>query len=409
MFMEIAFKNIWRNKRRTILVELAIIFGIIVFVFTGALTKGMSWAWATSSIDQCVGAMQVEHMDYEEEHKFKPLDTTLTDSTQLIKEIEAFPKITSAYGALDISGIISNGSKATTFFGQGQQVKAMRKTLPKMEDNINRGRALGDKKNEVMLGPKLAENLGLKMGDSVLFLVQTMKGGLNMAELIFVGTIRGADTDYESAHYAVMHLSTAQNLMRMPERVSRIVIRHDDFDTIRDSAVLLQKALDKSSKTPLRVKDYTETIVGWEFNSFISTIGIVVGIVLFIVVGTGIANTMFMSVMERRKEIGTLKAIGSEQMHIRRLFILEGLFISLLGAIAGLILAVIIVVLVDKLGGISFPPPPGSSVPITLPTKLDYGISVFAVILALVVGILASYFPARISAKLNPVDTLREE
>jgi ABC-type lipoprotein release transport system permease subunit len=113
--------------------------------------------------------------------------------------------------------------------------------------------------------------------------------------------------------------------------------------------------------------------------------------------------------MERRREIGTIKAIGAEQKHIRRLFLLEGLILALVGSVCGFILAVVLVVVVRQLGGVPFPPPPGSSVPITIPTVLDPGISVFAVILSLLVSLAASYLPARISARLDPVSTLREE
>ena len=409
MFLQIAFKNIWRNKRRTILAEVSIVFGIVVIIFTGALTNGMSWSWANSMIKEKVGAMQVEHKDYEKEHMFKPLETTLTDGKSLIQHITSYPGVTAAFASLELEGMISNGSKSTTFFGKGLDVVEMRKTLPDLENTIGKGRPLGNNQNEILLGPKLADDLELKLGDPVMVLVQTMAGGLNMAEMIFVGTQSGGQSDYESAHYVEMHLNSAQKLMRMPDRISQVVIGFEQFETIRENAVLLQTELDKKVSTPVRVKDYTETIPGWEHNQFFSLIGIVVGIVLFIVVGSGIANTMFMSIMERRKEIGTMKAIGAEQKHIKRLFVLEGFLIALVGAVIGFFLAIAVVFIVNETGGVSFPPPPGSSTPITIPTKLSPNINTFAVILSLVVGVIASYLPARISAKLDPVVTLREE
>ncbi|MCP4221550.1 MAG: ABC transporter permease, partial [bacterium] len=319
-----------------------------------------------------------------------------------------FFDITSAYGVLEISGFISNGSKSTTFFGNGLNAAAMKKTLPRLEKTVRKGRSLGENLKEIVLGVKLAEDLELEIGDPVMLLVQTLKGGLNMIDLVLVGTNEGGASDYASAHYVEIHLPTARKLMRMPNRVSRIVIAHNDFDEIRESAVLMQQSLDQTSSVPLRVKDYTETIPGYSINKFFSLISIVVGIVLFFVVGSGIANAMFMSVMERRKEIGTMKAVGAEQSHIRRLFILEGMIIAIVGAVIGLGLASIIVVLVREAGGVPFPPPPGSSIPITIPTIINPSATVFAVILAVVVGIAASYLPARISAKVDPVETLRE-
>ncbi len=410
MFFQLAFNNIWRNKRRTLLVGLSIVFGVVVIVFTGSLTNGISRLYVVSSIEEIVGAMQVEHKDYEKEHKFKPLETTLTGSPGIIKEVEAFPGVTSAFGVLQIFGFISNGSKGTTFFGRGVEVAAMKRTLPKMERTIIRGNPLGENPNGVLLGPKLAENLGLEIGDSVMLLVQTLKGGLNMVEVVFVGSQQETDElDYKSAHYVEMHLSTAQKLFRMPDRVSQIVIGHNDFEKIRPSARRLQQKLDQRPGAVLRVKDYTETIPGYEVHDFFDLIAFVVGFVLFLVVGTGIANTMFMSVMERKKEIGTMKAVGAENRHIKFLFLLEGFFISLFGVLSGLVVAVIVVAVTNAVGGVSLPPPPGSSTPMTIPTILNMK-SVFTSIgLALVVGTLASYFPAAVSAKLDPVDTLRQE
>ncbi len=409
MFLELAFKNILRNKRRTIMIELSIIFGIVVIVFTGSLTNGMSRIWAQSSINTQTGSMQVEHFDYEKEHMFKPLETTLTNSNELINNIRNFNGVTEAFGLLKITGMISNGSKSTTFFGRGIDVAPIKKTLPDLKRSIKKGRGLSDNKNEILLGPKLSEDLGLKIGDPVMLLVQTLSGGLNMAEMVFVGTNGGQDSDYESAHFVEMHLETTRKLLRMNDRVSQIVVGYDDFDSAKEAAKSLQLELNRNSSVKLRVKDYTQIIEGYEVNNFFRLISIVVGIVLFIVVGAGISNSMYMSVMERRKEIGTMKAIGSEKKHIKKLFILEGLILSVLGSVAGIILSVIIVLAVEKAGGISFPPPPGSSVPITIPTIIDNSIVYFSIIQAIIVGVLASFMPAAVSAKLDPIATLREE
>ncbi len=409
MFLELAFKNILRNKRRTIMIELSIIFGIVVIVFTGSLTNGMSRGWAQSAINSQVGSMQVEHYDYEKEHMFKPLETTLTNSSELIDNIRNFTGVTEAFGLLRISGMISNGSKSTTFFGRGIDVEPLKKTLPDLKRSIKKGRGLSDNKNEILLGPKLSDDLGLKIGDPVMLLVQTLSGGLNMAEMVFVGTNGGQDSDYESAHFVEMHLETTRKLLRMNDRVSQIVVGYDDYDSVKEAAKLLQLKLNQNSSVKLRVKDYTQLIEGYDINKFFRLISIVVGVVLFLVVGAGISNSMYMSVMERRKEIGTMKAIGSEESHIKKLFILEGTILSIAGSVAGILLSVVIVIGVQKAGGISFPPPPGSSVPVAIETILDNGIVVFSIVQAIIVGVLASYMPAAVSAGLDPVTTLREE
>lgn len=411
MFLRIAVSNLWRNKRRTVITELSIIFGIIVIVFTGSLTKGLSRGWAISAIESFTGSMQVEHKDYEKQRKFKPLETTLPGGKELLGKIEAFPQVSAAFGQLNITGFISNGSKSTTFFGRGVEVQIMKKALPRMHTRIKDGRPLGDNPNEVVLGYRLAEDLDLKLGDSVMLLVRTQKGGLNMVEMILVGTEAYAgQNDYVASHSVEMSLQASQRLMRMPDRISQAVVAFEDFFKVPENTVKLQDTLNRTSKTPLIVKDYTKLIPGYEVNEFFNLIGVVVGFVLFIIVGSGIANSMFMAVMERRKEIGTMKAIGAEQSTIRGLFLLEGAVIAVLGALLGLVLSIIVVVTAQKLGGVPIPPAPGSSTgPVLIKPILNYGSCIYALVLALVVAIIASYLPASISSRLDPVETLREE
>ncbi len=410
MFLRIAISNLWRNKRRTVITELSIIFGIIVIVFAGSLTNGLSLQWARGAIKTFTGSMQVEHKDYEKQRKFKPLETTLPGGSKLIKEIEAFPQVTSAFGKLNITGFISNGSKSTTFFGQGVEVRTMNKTLPDVHKRVKNGRPLGYTPNEVVLGEKLAENLGLTPGSSVMLLVRTLKGGLNMIELIVVGTESySGQNDYVSAHSVQMSLEAAQKLMRMPDRISQVVVAYEDFFTVPEKSKELALSLNGSGEFPVIVKDYTKLIPGYEINKFFSLIGVVVGFVLFIIVGAGIANSMFMSVMERRKEIGTMKALGAEQGTIRGLFLLEGMVIALIGTITGLISSIIILTFIKMSGGVPFPPAPGSTGWTRIDPILNYGSCVYAIVLSLGVALIASYLPATASSKLDPVETLREE
>ncbi|MCP4757793.1 MAG: ABC transporter permease [Proteobacteria bacterium] len=410
MFLKIAAGNLWRNKRRTAIIEVSIVFGLVVIVFTGSLINGLILNWAIGAVESLTGSMQVEHKDYEKQSKFKPLETTLSGGQELTRGIEAFPGVTSAFGKLNITGVISNGSKSTTFFGRGVEIRNMKTVLPRINERIGKGRFPGANQKEVLLGHKLAEDLNLKIGDPVMLLVRTLKGGLNMVEMIFVGTESFAGQgDYASAHSVEMSLKAAQSLMRMPDRISQVVVAYDDFYKAPESAEALQEILNRNTDVPLTVKDYTQLIPGYDINRFFKLIGVVVGLVLFIIVGAGIANSMFMSVMERRKEIGTMKALGAEQSTIRRLFILEGILIAAVGSVLGLVLSITVVTVVKELGGVSFPPPPGSSEPITIRPMLDYGSCVYAIVLSLVTAVVASYLPATVSSKLNPVETLREE
>lgn len=411
MFFKLAFSNVWRNKRRTLFTEVTIIFGILVIVFVTSFTNGMSRGWATDMIEIYSGAMNIEHRDYEKEHKFRPMETTLTDSSKLIKAVESYSGVTAAFGSLQVEGMISNGSKSSMFFGRGIDVEGKYRTLPRANENLGKGRDIKPGTREVVIGPKLAENLEVKVGDPLMVLVKTMKGGLNMTEVVIVGLLDASQglPDIVSARYIEMDLVAAQNLLRMPDRVSQIVVGYENFDKIKTTAPLIQKEMNKISQTPLIVKDYEALIPGFGITNFFNITGIVIGTILFIIVGAGIANAMFMSVMERRREIGTMKAIGTEQGQIKLLFLLEGIVIGLIGTVAGLLLSVSFVWFVNWLGGVPLPPPPGTSESVTVPTIINWNTCLYSVILTLVVSTIAAWVPAAISSKLDPVVTLREE
>lgn len=413
MLVKIALGSIIRNLRRTLFCLATITFSMVVIVFIGSFLEGISRDWATSSINTYLGAMQIEHKDYEKEHKFKPLETTLTNGQELIERVEAYPKVTSAFGVLQISGIISNGTKSDTFFGRGIDIAGKYETLIDAELTISDGREIEPNKNEVVLGPLLAQNLEIeKIGDPVMLLVQTLKGGLNLVELEVVGlldTEEAALSDYVSAHYVEVNLETAQKLMRMTDRISQIVVGYEDFDTILGNDELLEQELSQHSETPLVVKNYKELIPGYEVINFFDTISTVIGGFLFIIAGVGIANVMFMSVIERRKEIGTMKAIGMEQSQIRQIFLMEGTLIGAIGAVLGLIISIPLVFLIAETGGMSLPPPPGASDDITIYPYLNIESVIYGLILVLGISLVASYMPASISAKLDVVETLREE
>ncbi len=405
MFLRIAFSNLWRNKRRTLFTELAIVFGIVVVIFTGAFLKGMFRFWALDQfINATTGAFQIEQRDYQAKSNLDPLGTTLENSAAIIATVERVPGIVAAYGELRVTGIVSNGSKSTTFDGKGVDKDGQRRVLSKSDDLIKDGRSLGTNSNEVVLGQLLAEKLGVKVGDQVAIVVKTLRGGIDLMYGKVVGVKHGGH--FPSATYLEMNLSQAQKFLRMPDRVSQILVKTDDFDRSREYAKTAATQL-QSAGYPILVRDYTELIQMFvTVGSVFKLIAYIISLILFIIVGLGITNAMFMAVRERKKEIGTLLAIGMEPSQTRRLFILEGSMVGLLGAVVGMLLALALTNMISQHGGLRFNGP--DLMIITIRPQMDWMIAGIALMMSFFVSIVASWFPAAAAARLNPVEALTE-
>lgn len=353
-------------------------------------------------INSQTGAFQVEHRDYRDKSRLDPLNTTLENGTTLIEQIEQVPGITSAHGELRITGVVSSGTKSATFNGKGVDREKQNRTLTWAEEFLVQGRDLGDDPNEVILGQFLAGKIEVAVGDQVAIAVQTLKGSVDLMYATVVGIKEG--NHFPSATYLAMDLRQAQKFLRMPDRVSQIIVNGDeaDYERFLEYAATVETQLQEAG-LPIVVRDYRELVEMFAtVKTAFTLISYVIGLILFLIVGGGIANAMFMAVRERRKEIGTLKAIGMEPSQVRRLFLLEGVVIGLLGAILGAVLGFWAVHFVVAQGGIYIIPERAFN------PRIDWMIVSLSFVMSFIISTMASWLPASASAKLDPVQALTE-
>lgn len=406
MVFQLAFKNLLRNRRRTLLTEVSIIFGVLVIIGTGNFINGMQRDWAKFEIDSNTGAFQVEHRDYQDLRKSETLKVTMANGAELVERIGKMPNVRAAFGKLNFSGMVSSGLKSTFFDGRGVDVARQKQTLSRQEDLVVAGKSLDETAGGVILGEDLAAMLGIRIGDPVTIVVRTFHGGLNLTYGTLVGTKNGRH--FPSTVYLEMRLDDAQRLLRVGDRVSQVVVGAADF---YDIAGLMQRvaAALRNESTPYTLRGYAELIpIYAQAIASFKVISAAVGFVLFILVGGGIGNVMAMAVMERKREIGTLRALGMEKNQVRRLFLAEGLVIGVIGAAAGLALTSALTVFIASHGGIHLPPAPGTSQELVIFPQMDPFMSIFGVSMPLLVGVFAAWWPASRSANLNPVDALAE-
>ncbi|CAC9435554.1 hypothetical protein [uncultured Gammaproteobacteria bacterium] len=263
-------------------------------------------------------------------------------------------------------GLISSDKETVSIVGQGI-VPNKEAKISSVFANIIEGNELSSELNsiEILLGSKLKESLKLKMNDYVTLLTILKDGGINAIDFNVEGVYETGIPE-KDARYISIPITTAQELLGTDEVNKVVIVLRNTKDTKKVVAQLRKKMPKLTVKAWYEIAPYYSQVVALYTNIFS-----VVGIIILIVVLLSIANTMLMTVMERVREIGTLRAIGFSKKQLTAEFSLEGFLLGVIGVTFGLLLSVIIAALIGLLN-IDMPPPPGRTTPYPLIIFIDY-------------------------------------
>ena len=405
MFVKLALRNIFRNKRRTLITELSIVLGIIAIIFISSFLNGFGDSWGDSIVNSQSAHLSVIRSDYLDDIKAHPVKLSLNDVDGMYAKLDAQPEVAGSIAKLDIGGLIGSGEKSTTFFGSGIDVSRQPKALPGAFDAVVEGKGIPtDDPNAAVLGVGLAKSLDKHVGDSILLAANTIDGQLNAIEVEIVGLVKTKQSEVDDS-LVLVSLKAAQNLLAAPNRASQINVRLKPgvkLDVAQRS--LAQVAQTAEPKAVL--KTWIEMSPEYaDVNGMFRGISFIVVIIVFIIVAAGVANTMLMSVFERTREIGTIMAIGTTPRQVTRMFLLEGLCIGILGIIVGLSVGLGLTLISVRTGIHIRPPSSTESYKIVPILKLLDSVQV--IILVLVMSVVASFVPAHLASKLDPIDALR--
>ncbi len=362
-YTAMAVRNVLRNSRRSLFVGATVAIGAFaLMVFVGYMAATAS-AIREVTIRGGVGHFQIGHPGQFDGAGERPLQFGLEPADR--QKIDALtaqdPRIRRVVPRLGFGGLISNGDQTLTFQGNGVQPDLEQQTFGAFQ-NIETGRRLSAKPDDrysVLLGKELARRLGVALGDGVTVLTSTAHGAINAIDLTVVGLI--ATGVPESELYLVqMPIATAQELLRT------------------DKIGLLSVLLEKTDDTDAAIADFARAEPGFEVRSwrqlnplFDQIVAlyrnqfIVFGVIIAIVVFLSVGSMTLTSIMERSREIGTLRAIGISGAKVQRIFMIEGIIMGGMGVVMSGILTAFVIFVVNE-SAIQLPPPPGRNVGVLL-------------------------------------------
>jgi putative ABC transport system permease protein len=321
--------------------------------------------------------------------------------TDLVEDDE---EVILASPRLNISGLVSNGRTSTIFLANG--------VIPRDEKTIRsawaafrpvKGEGLSDKKSfGVEMAEDLARYLDLKPGSDGVVMATTLDGQMNALDIEVAG-VYDTGSDATNDKYMRVPFSFAQSLYDT-EKADRVVVLLNDW---KNTEAARSRLLDRLSGAGLgcEIKTWNELSLFYtKVRGMFDMIFMFIFCIVFIIVVMSVINTMGMAVLERTREIGTLRALGLKRRGVSFLFAIEGAMLGFLGTIFGIILNVIVWAIIRAAHPTYIPP--GVSTPVPLIVNLVPQAMFFLMVFLVLLSLAAAILPARRAAKQNVVDAL---
>jgi putative ABC transport system permease protein len=403
-FLLLAFRNIFRNRRRTVMTLVMVGGGVAGLLLVGGFFARMFWGLRESTINDGLGHIQifnVEHFRSEEKHV---LDNGIDDWRHVAATVSTGGHVRGVAPRIEFYGMLSNGVKSGVFMGSA--VDPVAENSLGFSPRLALGRDLDTKpagEIEALIGTGVARSMNVKPGDGLTLLAVTSDGALNGIDVQIVGTV---NTGYKEVddRYLRITLPSAQRLLQS-ERVTNLVVGLDATDNTDQVAASLAPRLNGLPQH-LVLKKWIDLATYYkQVRSLFSTIFVFLGIIVFFMVLMSSVNTLLMGMFERTREIGTMLAMGTPRSWIMALFMLEATLLGVLGAIVGVAGGNFLGVLLNR-SGIHLPPPPGTTFPMSFRVLHVPSLMIGSSLLVIVSLALASILPAIRAARLQIAEAL---
>jgi putative ABC transport system permease protein len=403
-FLLLAFRNVFRNRRRTIMTLMMVGGGVTGLMLVGGFFARMFWGLRESTINDGLGHIQIftgEHFNREEKHV---LDTGIDNWRQVAASVATGGHVRGVAPRIEFNGMLSNGVKSGVFMGSAVDPVAER-TLG-FSARLASGRDLDSKPGgevEALIGTGVARSMSVKPGDGLTLLAVTSDGALNGIDVQVVGVVNTGFKEMDD-RYLRITLPSAQRLLQS-DRVTNLVVGLDNTDNTDLVAAQLAPRL-HGLPQQLVLKKWIDLAAYYkQVRSLFSTIFVFLGVIVFFMVLMSSVNTLLMAMFERTREIGTMLAMGTPRSWIMALFVLEATLLGILGAAVGVAGGNLLAVVLNH-SGIHLPPPPGTTSPMAFRVLFVPSLMVGSSILVIVSLALASILPAIRASRLQIAEAL---
>ncbi|NLF51972.1 MAG: ABC transporter permease [Leptolinea sp.] len=398
--LKMAYRDLLRNKRRSIFSSLALGIGLALLLLMASVISGEMRYSMETAVKLQSGHLQVRAQTYDEAKNSLAFEDLIANPEEVAARIKSMEQVDEATPRLIASGIINNKSETNgvRLFGIDPSSSANKA----FQEEILSGEFIKpDDRSGIMIGQALAQKMDLATGDTVNVMANTSNGDVDQQMFTIRGIFTTRTPSFDD-YTVLIPIEKARALTKTEGRASLIyVLLHD-----AEQAENVSKALQTEQMDIVTYLEMNDMIL--QMEEFSRSYMVVIYLIVLAITATVIVNTLIMSVFERTREIGILSAIGMKGTRIMSMFFFESSFLAIGGIIAGLIIGGLMVYYASTVGfyfgdvGST-----GLMIGERIYAYMRFNDAVTLTILAFVVALLAALYPAIMAARLEPVEAMR--
>ena len=403
MIFKLAWRNLWRNKRRTFITMASVFFAVILSTLMSGFKEGSYKGMINSMVGSYTGFAQVHADGYWDE---KTLDNSLQLSDSLLMAMESTEGIVDFLPRVESFALSATETKTKGAMVVGIDVEK-EKLYSKLNERVSAGEYLSKEDDGALLGKGLAEYLSLSFGDTIVLFGQGYHGTTAAGKYPVKGIVKFGSPEL-SKQLVFLNLNQADLLYSTEGLLSSLVLKLDDPESSTEIVNELKHLLPANYEA----MDWFELVP--ELNQLIESDrveGYVFMFILYMVISFGMFGTVLMMLAERKYESGVLVAIGMKRQKLAIMVWMEVMIISLLGAFFGM-LGAFPVCLYFYINPIQFGEEMGKmmeeyGMEAVLQTSIDPDIFITQAVIVAVIGSLIAIYPLVNLLKLNAIKAMR--
>jgi putative ABC transport system permease protein len=405
--LRVAFRNVGRNRRRSVLSATTIAIATAVTVFMFALIEGLKTDTISNTFAMETGQVRVRTEAYNANEKLNPLHMAVPNASQAVHTIGGRSEVKTLVPRISFPTLLYKAGKTYKARGMGVDVPG-EESYQGISKKLVEGRMPLMGTREAAIGVELAKEMGLGIGGKFTVWTGTATRGSNAMTFTIVGLLKFTVATYNRYQFFAP-LDTVQRLLGMKDMATEVLVILRNGESELKAVSGITDALRGAGMSGLAVQSWTEVGIWYMYIRLADSIYTIFSLAFVLLGSTVVINTTMMTVYERKREIGTMSALGMKGGRIVSLFFLESLCIGLAGSLAGTLVGIAITIPMS-IYGLDYTEMM-KSIDIGMSTVfypvLNLKSTVVAFLYSAAVAALVSIIPSRKASRVEPVKALR--